>query len=60
MLAFRRLTKHYPQTLSMQRVVKSLAEEKISSDRSISTKFFGLLWRRKFSIIFLSGVTYAW
>jgi hypothetical protein len=44
----------------MEKVVKDLAEMTDYKNKSAISRFWGLIWRRKFRIIFLSGLSYAW
>ena len=56
---FRRLTKHYPQTKAMERVVKELAEETDHAQKMFLTRVGGAIYRKKFRLIFFAGLCYA-
>jgi hypothetical protein len=43
----------------MEKVIKELVEEKDHRNKAFWRRIGGFLWRKKFSFIFLSGITYA-
>lgn len=57
---FRRLTRHYPQTKAMEKVVNELRKEVTHMEKPLWQRFGGYLWSMKWRFLFLGGGTYAW